>query len=186
LILKFRLRQASRLFFSIIFILMLPALFLYLYVAYFSPLPEVVVPEVKGLASMEAMVKLEALGLKPQIAGQVFDMRLTEGQVTSQRPEAGRKVKSGRVVSLLTSSGKRKVVVPNLLGRSKAQVEVVLAAKNLMLGTVEGEVVQELEPGQVLTQAPLPGEEVEIGTLVDITVSASEEEKEKGGVWPWY
>jgi beta-lactam-binding protein with PASTA domain len=186
----------------IIAIILLPAVVGYLYVTYFTSIPEVVVPDLTGKFLEKALGELASLDLKGRHAGSLFDMKYPEGSVVSQRPEAGRMVKVGRVVTILTSSGKRKVIVPNLLGRPAVQAEAVLSAKGLFLGEVNKEFAEELEPGIILTQSPLPGEDVEVASLVNIAVSSSEEvetvvevteeaeevpqkDSEQGGFWPW-
>ncbi|MBU0672687.1 MAG: PASTA domain-containing protein [Candidatus Margulisbacteria bacterium] len=188
-------------------IIILPAVFVYLYITYFTSLPEVYVPDLKGMPLEEAFIKLEALKLKSRHAGSVYDMKYPEGRVVSQRPESSRKVKVGRTVYLLTSSGKRMVLVPNLLGRPLGQAKAVLSAKGLFLGQVTEDVVAELESGMILTQLPLPGEEVEAGSYINISISGSPEsgmevveeevagekkdesprkDSEQGGFWPWW
>jgi serine/threonine-protein kinase len=155
-----------------------------------------------------ALERLEELGLKGKFAGSLFNMRYPEGSVISQQPEGGRRVKVGRLIDLLTSSGKRSVKVPNLLGRLVVQAEAVLAAKGLRVGEVNSDYVPELEPGMILSQNPLPGDELDAGSLVSITISATEEpvvsaeavaeeeriqlegededkDDEGGGFWPW-
>ncbi len=156
-------------------IILLPMVVGYLYAAYFIPIPETTVPELAGMPLERALEELESLKLKGRFAGTVFDMKYPEGSVVTQRPEGGRRVKVGRVVRLVTSSGKRRVNVPNLLGRPLLQAEAVLAAKGLYLGKTERDFVSELDPGIILVQVPLPGEEVAVGSYINITVSASEE-----------
>ena len=69
----------------------------------------------------------------------------------------------------------RKVVMPNLLGRSAVQAEAVLQAKGLHLGKVRVAYSSELEPGVILAQTLLPGEEVGVGSSVGVTVSGTDE-----------
>jgi serine/threonine-protein kinase len=156
-------------------VILSPMVIGYLYAAYFNSIPETTVPELAGMPLEEALEELEALKLKGKFAGTVFDMKYPEGSVVTQRPEGGRRVKMGRVVRLVTSSGKRRVSVPNLLGRPLLQAEVVLAAKGLHLGKTEEDFVSELDPGIILVQAPLPGDEVAVGSYVNITVSTTKE-----------
>ena len=85
---------------------------------------------------------------------------------------------------MLTSSGKRNVAAPNLLGRPLTQAETLLSAKGLVLGEVALEYIPQLEPGMILMQSPLPDEEIDVGSPVTITIStrdkkAAEEGKEK-------
>lgn len=176
---------------AVIAVIILPGLLVYLYVTYFTSIPETTVPDVAGLKFEEALQRLEALDLKGRYAGSLFNMEYPEGSVVSQQPESGRRVKAGRVINLLTSSGKRKLSVPNLLGRPAVQAKAVLAAKGLVLGEVTEDYMPELEPGLILTQDPLPGEEVATGALINITVSTTQEAEEveeydeEGGFWPW-
>lgn len=172
---RFGLPRPSVLLPALAGILFFPALIVYFYSTYFTSIPEVMVPELKGKSLEEAFEQLKQLSLNGRHSGMVYDMKYEEGMIVSQRPESGRTVKTGRTVYLITSSGKRRVAVPNLLGRPAEQAEAVLAAKGLRLGEVTEEPVPDIDPGVILTQLPLPGEEVDTATYVSITVSASGE-----------
>ena len=166
--------------------LALPLVIGYVYATYFTTIPEVDVPDLTGLELEEAVAKLESIRLKGKYAGSVFDMKFSEGKVVSHSPEEGRTVKIGRTVNLITSSGKQKVIVPNLLGRPAIQAEAVLAAKGLRLGKMREELAPGIDPGIILTQMPLPGEEVNVGTWVTLSVSQSPEvTTEEGGFKLW-
>jgi len=186
----------------IIAAILAPAVLGYFYVTYFTAIPEVVVPNLRGYPIAEALDKLKESGLDGRFSGTVFDSNVPEGSVVSHRPEADRRVKQGRIVKLLTSSGKRLVQVPNLLGRPAEQATAVLAAKGLQLGRVDYSPVPGMETGIILSQAPLPAIEVDAGSSVNLTVSQSvegQEEKDKdedkeqeakdkedkGGFWFW-
>lgn len=213
LVLRFRFPNPRITIAVMLAVIMLPGLLVYLYGTYFTSIPEVAVPDLKALTLDEAFVKLEVLGLKGRHAGNLFDTRYPEGVIVSQQPESGRRVKVGRTVSLLTSSGKRKVIVPNLLGRPLAQAEAVLAAKGLYIGAVSKDEVGQVDPGLVLAQSPLPGEEIDSGSYIGLSVSATpeggavremvietrqkaaeptaqpakdEKETKEGGFWPWW
>src|SRR3989344_3206504 len=100
----------------------------YFYLAYFDSLPEAVVPDVAGLTFEAAAEKLEETGLRARMAGSGYETKYPQGAVVSQRSEGGRRVKIGRVVNLMVSSGQRQAVVPNLLGKPLSQAETLLAA----------------------------------------------------------
>ncbi|MBI5400152.1 PASTA domain-containing protein [Candidatus Saganbacteria bacterium] len=157
-------------------LIVLSAIAVYFYSIYFNSIPEVIVPDLTGTRLETALAKLDELKLHSRHAGTVYDMKYPEGVLVSQRPEPGRRVKLGRTVSVLTSSGRRRVVVPNLLGRSLNQAAAALEAQGLLLGRVEQDQVMGIDSGIVLTQSPLPGEAVDVGVSVDLTVSASEEQ----------
>ncbi|MGB9613479.1 MAG: PASTA domain-containing protein [Candidatus Margulisiibacteriota bacterium] len=155
----------------------------YYYLVYFNPLPEIVVPDVGGMPFKMATEKLEEFGLRVHEAGRVFDAKYPVDYVVSQRPEPGRKVKVGRIVNLIVSSGREKTTVPNLIGRPLAQAEAVLSAAQLRLGKVKKENQPQIEEGTIMAQDPLPNEEVLVGIPVDLVVSTTlevvEETEEK-------
>jgi len=181
---------------------LLPSIAGYFYIAYFDSLPEVVVPDLTGMKFENAKEKLDAIDLQARMAGSVYEMKYPEGCVVSQRPEAGRRVKVGRMVNLIVSSGVRKVVVPNLLGRPVTQADAVLSAVGLQLGEVRQENNPDVSEGAIIAQEPLPGEETGTGQVVDLLVSTTaevaaplatpeagasdeEEEKSEGGFKLW-
>jgi len=155
--------------------IVVPAILVYCYFSYFDLLPEVAVPDVRGIDFNSAQERLAAQKLAARVAGNVFEAKFPEGVVASQRPEAGRKVKIGRVVNLMISSGKRKVVTPNLLGRPVSQAEAVLSAAELQVGEQRTEQNYEAPDGTILAQEPLPGEQAEVGRAVDLLIASSRE-----------
>ncbi|MEA3493886.1 MAG: PASTA domain-containing protein [Candidatus Margulisiibacteriota bacterium] len=172
--------SSLRIILPIIAVVLLAPLFLgYLYLTYFTAIPEVVVPDLTGKTLEVALDELAEYKLKGKRAGSVFDMKFPEGRIVSQSPEIGKMVKVGRTISLITSSGKQKIFVPNLLGRPAIQAEAVLVAKGLRLGKIAREIVPEIGSGTILTQSPLPGEEVDISSFVHITVTVSPEPEVK-------
>jgi serine/threonine-protein kinase len=149
----------------------------YLYIAYFNSLPETVVPDVVGAPQEIAVGNIEVAGLRARIAGSINEIKYPEGSVVSQRPEAGRRVKAGRVVSLMLSSGKRKTTAPNLLGRNYSQVGELLSAVGLRWGEVRAERNSDVPEGTIIAQEPLPGEETEVDRPVDLIVATTLESK---------
>ncbi len=189
LLLKAKLKRPFRLFAVLLIILFLPGLIGYLIVTNYSPWQEVETPNLIGMEIAQAEITLGSLNLKSVAGGTIYDPEVDQGLVASQRPDPGVKVKAGRLVTIFVSSGKRKVIVPNLLGRRLEQIEAVLRAKNLSLGQMNHQVTEGASPGIILEQSPLPGEEVEIMTMIDITIVTSPEaegaETKEGGFWFW-
>ncbi|MBU0629441.1 MAG: PASTA domain-containing protein [Candidatus Margulisbacteria bacterium] len=160
----------------IIFLILSPVLGGYLYLTYFDSMPEIVVPDVTGLTKQQAIVRLEEAQLKVNIAGEVKQPNVPEGAVASQRPEAGRRVKENRAISLMISSGKQKVPVPDLVGKEFNQATKMLEAVGMGAGDLSHEIHLELPEGVVLAQEPLPGEMSAIGEKVDLLISVVSEE----------
>ena len=156
-------------------VLFIPAVVGYTYVVYFSSIPEVIVPDIRGLPLDKAIAELKEAKLKGAWRGSHFNIKLPEGSVLTQRPEPGRRVKLGRIINVITSSGQRKVFVPNLLGRSLSQAKAVLAARGLVLGQVQFDFEPSLAKATVLSQEPLPEEEVALNVVVKLVVSTTAE-----------
>ncbi len=189
LLLKAKLKRPFRLFAVLLIVLFLPGLIGYLIVTNYSPWQEVEIPNLIGMEVAQAEIALGSLSLKGVDGGTIYDPEVEQGLVAAQRPDPGIKVKAGRLITIFISSGKRKVIVPNLLGRRLEQVEAVLRAKNLSLGQMKHEVAEGANPGIILEQSPLPGEEVNIMTMIDIAIVTSPEvegaETKEGGFWFW-
>lgn len=172
----------------------IPLLGMFIYLNSFAPLPEVVVPNVLGVSLQQAAEIVQADQLRLRQEGEVADLNFPAGAVARQLPEPGRQVKAGRLIKVWISSGPRKVKVPNLLGRSIDQVETVLRASGLILGSVQTEYSRE-PAGQVLAQEPLPDVELETGSPIAVTVATSLEplavpgpdktKSKQGGFWLW-
>jgi serine/threonine-protein kinase len=152
-----------------------PLIIGYFYLMYFDSLPEMAAPDVIGLPFAAAKAQLEAVGLKAREAGQVYESKQQEGTVVSQRPEPGRMVKIGRMVNLMISGGKRKVQVPNLIGRPLTQADEILMAAELQLGDIRFEQNAGQPEGTIIAQEPLGGEEANAGGGIDLLVATSRE-----------
>jgi eukaryotic-like serine/threonine-protein kinase len=180
LVLRLKL-PAPRLLIGVIMLFILsPLLIGYVYTVYFDSLPETVVPDVTGLTLEAAKVKLEEGQLRARVAGTVFEVKKEEGTIVSQRPEAGRSAKVGRVVNLMISSGREKINVPNLIGRTMAQADAILTPAQLQIGEIKFEQSTAVPEGTILAQEPLSGEQAEMGGRVDLLVATSREAVTRG------
>lgn len=130
---------------------------------------EVFTPDVMGLKSETAISKLEESGLYGEISGVSFSNQ-PEGVVISQRPEGGKKVKEGRVVSLIVSARESFVAVPNLIGLTKDQAGNMLTSLGLNIGQIE-EIPSSEAYGTVVAQVPTPAQTVPKGTTVSVSIS---------------
>jgi len=145
---------------ALAFLIVSPIVISYVYTTYIAP-----------LSVEEARKKLKNEGLKGRISEKAYERTVPEGKVISQRPEAGRRVKLGRVVNLKVSIGERMVLVPNLVGRPLTQIEVVLSEAGLKIGERKIELSEQYQSGIVIGQEPLPEEEVSVGSEVDVLIA---------------
>ncbi len=173
LVLRLKLPSPRLIITLLIIFILSPLIVGYLYVVYFNSLPEVTVPDVTGVSFEAAQDRLAADNLVARQAGSLYAPKYPEGFVVSQRPEAGRNVKAGRIINLMINAVSSKVPVPNLLGKRLSDAGAILQAADLQ----QGDVRRERNPGQpegtVLAQEPLPGEEAPTGSRVDLLVSTT-------------
>jgi serine/threonine-protein kinase len=77
------------------------------------------------------------------------------------------------VVTMLTDDGGGELVaVPDLSGLTRLQAQQQLDEAGLILGDITRRRTDEVPPGRVLEQAPLPERQAEAGSAVDIVLSA--------------
>ncbi len=133
---------------------------------------EVVVPNVTGKQMAVAKQILEDNKLRVNIA-ETYDSSVPVGQVVSQDPEGGSKVKEERLVTIYISKGGEEIEMPELKGMTKSSAEDRLKKLGLKLGTV-AEVNSSEPEGTVLSTQPKAGSKVSKGETVDMTVSKGE------------
>ena len=137
--------------------------FIWLYV---SSAPETVIPDVMGQPSEKAIEMLAENNLKGEVVGISFSKE-PSGTVISQRPEAGRRVKEGRTVSLIASAAEDTAAVPNIVGRTSEEAFVALKEAGLTAGKVNY-VYSESGEGYVTEQSPSAGNTVLMGSDVSM------------------
>jgi serine/threonine-protein kinase len=129
------------------------------------------VPATAGLSQQEAEEKLESAGLEAEVE-RANSASVAEGSVIHSEPSAGSTVTNGSAVTIVVSRGPRLVRVPVLVGTQRS------AAVQRIRGSGFSPAIAEEESGkpagQVLSQSPDAGTELEPGATVSIVVSAGE------------
>ena len=133
-----------------------------------------VVPPVLGLSADAAKQKVVDAGFKFKNEGDQASADVPEGAVSRQDPEEGTKLAKGETVGVWISSGEGKVEVPNVVGMDQVEAGQVLGARDLKVRTQQEASADEV-PGIVLRQNPPPGESVDAGETVTITVAIASE-----------
>ena len=133
------------------------------------------VPTTAGETEAEATKRLEAAGFEVAVQ-RVNSSSVEEGLVIHSEPESGATATKGSTVTLVVSRGPKLVKVPVLVGsQRKAAVESV-RSRGLTPSVSEEE--DPAPKGQVISQSPSAGKEVEPGSTISIVVSKGEEEKQ--------
>ena len=131
------------------------------------------VPSVQGLPVRQAIDRLEERGLRAELERRPSD-DVEAGLALRSVPAAGEPVERGETVRVFISSGPEQVEVPDLTGLSRDSAEARLRDVGLTPGTVNEQESDEPE-GEVLSQDPAGGQQVDRGTAVNLTVSTGVE-----------
>jgi serine/threonine-protein kinase len=127
------------------------------------------VPQVKGLASAQAVAKLTKAGFKPSTQSE-SSTTVPAGKVISTEPAAHTEAQAGSPIAVLVSSGPAQVRVPDVTGQSEAEAKASLRAVGLEPGAVTKQESAEAEAGVVLSQSPAAGSSVASGQSVSLVV----------------
>ena len=134
------------------------------------------VPNVVDAKEADAEKEIEDAGLIVKKEFEASD-DVDAGRVISVSPDAGTEVEEGSEVTIVVSTGPetKMVAVPKLVGREAADAEAALTSAGLV-GSVTEQYSDE-PVGQVISQSPLEGEQVEEGSTVSYVVSLGPETK---------
>ena len=128
----------------------------------------VAVPDVRLVQRDLAVLKIQQAGLKPLVV-KAADDTVPAGQVIDENPGGGSKVGKGSTVTLRVSTGKPRVFVPDVRGRSVTDAITALAGIGLNPKIVH--VYSPQPPDTVTGQFPPPQAKVLKGSDVRINIS---------------
>jgi serine/threonine-protein kinase len=129
---------------------------------------QVAVPQVVGLTVSSARGRLQKVGLQASEREENSDT-VAEGRVISVSPNEGQKVDKGSSVTLVVSSGKPQVQVPDVVGKSFDEAQSTLQAAGFKVTRVDKE--SDKDPGTVLSQNPRSGGRIDAGSTIALTVA---------------
>ncbi|MFO7610411.1 MAG: PASTA domain-containing protein [Candidatus Krumholzibacteriia bacterium] len=131
----------------------------------------VVMPDLRGLSVGQAQQRLQPLLLDLAVARQRPHPTIPEGMILDQLPAPDARVRGGRTVSLVTSSGPPAGALPRLAGLSLRQAEITLQRENYRLGRVLRVRREGVTEPVVAYQTPVAGTETYKGATVDLVVA---------------
>lgn len=137
----------------------------------------VFLPQVAGLDVVRALELLGEKGIPMQVTGREFSNEVSMNHVVSQHPPGGRRIRKGRIVSLVLSNGPRDVAVPAVVGENLSRAESLIRLEGLRVRLVERLYDPGRPIGQVLGVWPREGENVRRGEGVVLVVSQGARER---------
>jgi serine/threonine-protein kinase len=135
---------------------------------------QVTVPDVTGLTRESAEARLRDEGLEVSADEQESDE--PEGDVISQSPAGGTTVTRGETVTIVVSTGRPKVDVPDVVGMGEERAAAQLTAAGLTVARQERTVTDPSQDGVVIEQRPGSGSEVDQGHQVVIVIGVLQQD----------
>ncbi|HEX5526729.1 MAG TPA: PASTA domain-containing protein [Solirubrobacterales bacterium] len=132
------------------------------------------VPSTAGETQEEATRKLEAAGFEVAVQ-RVNSSSVEEGLVIHSEPQSGATATKGSTVTLVVSRGPKLTKVPVLVGSQRKAAVESIRSRGLTPSVSEEE--DPAPKGQVISQSPSAGSEVEPVSTVSIVVSSGEKEE---------
>ena len=137
---------------------------------------EETIPNFIGMHKDEAKKTLERMNLVPIIIGPRYDNYnpLEKDFILRQRPHPGMKVKHHRRVYIFYSGGDPKITMPDLIGKSQREAELILKNLELTIGEINN--IRSEYPSNTVVEQQVPvGKQLNRGSIVNITISTGPE-----------
>ena len=137
----------------------------------------ITVPNVVNLTQAAAIAAIQDAGLTVGAITQAVSATVPKGAVISQTPVAGIKVAPGSAVDIVVSSGTtppNTVLVPNVVGQTQSAAIAAIQSVGLTV-TVTRQVSVTIPVDTVISQNPVGGVSVALGSAVAIVVSGYDE-----------
>lgn len=133
--------------------------------------PEVIVPDIVNKTLPEAFNTLKLNNLNIEVSGLEYSSAIPAGNIVSQDPISGTKVKAGRSVKVVVSKGIEFVNVPNIIGQELGNARKILESVGLKIGDIRETYSRTSPNGIVISQNPKYGSITSKNSLVAIEIA---------------
>lgn len=117
---------------------------------------EVRVPDLRGVTILRAQAAANSSGLIVEIEDRFYSSSVSEGEVISQFPSPGSRVRRGWRIRVAESLGPQRVTIPDLKGQTELAATLNLHQRGLELGTISPVPSVAAPPGEIVAQSPPP------------------------------
>ena len=135
----------------------------------------ITVPSLVGLSKSEASTVLSQLGIRTEIAEEIFSEDIDKGKIISTKPGGGGKVSPDGVVGLVVSKGQERILLTALKGTTPDIASQKIADLGLSVGEIIENFDSVVEAGFVIGTNPKEQTPVKRGSIVNIIVSKGNE-----------
>lgn len=129
-----------------------------------------VVPTMVAGTESEAVAAVVANDLRAETVT-AYSEDVAAGLVVATDPDAGSRLLRGETVTITVSQGPERYGMPEVVGKGVDEARTLLAAQNLVVGTVTEAWSQDVSPGIVTAASQEVGAQLKRETVVDLTVS---------------
>jgi serine/threonine-protein kinase len=130
---------------------------------------EATIPDLAGQGRLAARRQLTATGFRIAERRENSDT-VGQNRVITTVPAPGTKLERGQTVTLVISSGRARVTVPDVVGQTQDSARPALERAGFTVKTTE-QASQSKDPGTVLTQNPQGGTTVASGSTITLVVA---------------
>jgi beta-lactam-binding protein with PASTA domain len=117
---------------------------------------EVRVPDLRNMPMVRAEAAANSSGLIVSVEDRFYSSTVGEGEVISQFPAPGSRVRRGWRIRVAESLGPQRVRIPDLKGQTELAATLNLHQRGLELGSVSAIASTTATPGEIVAQAPPP------------------------------
>lgn len=117
---------------------------------------EVRVPDLRNMPMVRAEAAANSSGLIVSVEDKFYSSTVGEGEVISQFPAPGSRVRRGWRIRVAESLGPQRVTIPDLKGQTELAATLNLHQRGLELGTISPIPSTSAPPGQIVAQSPPP------------------------------
>jgi serine/threonine-protein kinase len=130
------------------------------------------VPKLVGLSEEDARLQADKLGLKVKVGSLRYDSSVPKDKVAQVQPGVGTQVKTGTLLTLVVSTGKRPVAVPDVVNKPLDQAKQQLQQAGLQPGEQLRQDSTTVQRGYVITTRPPAGKKQNPDEPITIVVSS--------------
>jgi len=117
---------------------------------------EVRVPDLRGSTILRAEATANESGLIVYVEDKYYSGSVAEGEVISQFPAPGSRVRRGWRIRVAQSLGPQRVTIPDLKGQTELAATLNLHQRGLELGTISAVPSTTTQQGEIVGQSPPP------------------------------
>ncbi len=133
---------------------------------------DAVVPDLQGLTAAEAGRRLEQATLAEGQIGEAVDDQIAAGRIVRQSPLPGLRVRRGRKVGFIVSSGPATHFVPELTGDTIFHARFLLEREGVQIGNTRTVAHPSFPSDRILACSPPAGTPIGRRAVVHLLVSA--------------